>query len=613
MTDLNEGTWLVTQLDQIVATFYLPLVEPLGLPGGQPIESFLHLDADMVRILEETPYELAYQSLEDGRQSVILQNKRARKKLKRKGRRQIWFNKKALSSSLLVHHVTADPLSRSGIDAAALVANLASGERFQVDPDTRFTVGDQQADDIQERIREAAELGVGEVTVIEAAVPLRLIGPVPSLEDPISDDGYVSGNMIEDLDLGVWPLTEPDASVLRNRLYSALAVALKDLRNIQKSYYAVTRHPITLVNKERLPHGLPITLRRLRDVGVPENTQQFFMEVNRNLWSLMRPPSLSQEQIANLQGVRYQVDSGPFSSYLDLYREADAALNRQGDSRSGVLFWALSAESLLDELLFHLFWEEEMTPEMATDRWVNGLETRVKGEYASRLGGSWDLTMDGPLLQWNNKVAEVRHRIVHAGYVPSSQEAHDAHAAMESLFNFICDRLTTPRILVRYPRTAISLIGRAELESRGIYSRRLRELQEDSDEPGWNDTFTRWRLSMSRLRTDKVSGPRQPDAARSTLLAVFHSDGNIKWCLHDYKLHLATAVMFDSRKLTIKQQKSIKKLQAEYVERGMKSPESVAIYGFDTTSIVIENDWKEEYHLVPMAEVMVNRTDLHQS
>ncbi|PRX47062.1 hypothetical protein B0I33_106159 [Prauserella shujinwangii] len=613
MSNLDKGTWLVTQLDQIIATFHLPLVEPLGLPAGQPIESYINLNSDMVRILEEAPYELAYQSLDNNRGQVILQSEKARKKLRRKKRRQVWFNKKSLSSSLLVHHVTADPVSRSGIDTAAVVAEIASGERFHVDADTRFTTGNSLPDHIQERIREAAESGIGEVTVIEAAVPLRLIGEVSTIEELISDDAYLEGNADTDLNIELWPLVEYDPDTLKRRLYSALEVALKDVRNVQKSYYAITRHPITLVNKERLPHGLPITLRQLRDVGVPDRTRQVVMEVNRNLWSLMRPRTLSQEQIRDMVRMRGRVDRGTFSSHLDLYREADVALYRQGDTRSGVLFWALSAESLLDELLFHLYWEEKMTPETAADRWINGLETRVKREYASRLGGSWDLTTNGPLMQWNKGVAEVRHRIVHAGYVPTLQEAQGARHAINSLCDFVCNRLTTSSTLARYPRTAISLVGRAGLKSRGVYSRRLRELLKDADEPSWDDTFARWRQAMSRLRTEQVGQRRQPDAERSSLLAVFHPDGNIKWCLHDYEANLATPIVFDVSKLPIAQQRNIKKLHAEYIENGKKMPESLAIYGFDTTTISINNDWREEYHYVPLAEVMVDRSDFQQT
>jgi hypothetical protein len=613
MRDLDEGQWLVTQLDQFIATFYLPLPEPLGLENGQHFETYLPPNNEAIRILAESNLDLAYQSLDDGpNQRLIVQSANERQRPTDKP--EIWYNKYTLSTSLLIHEVAADPFARSGIDAALVVAKATAGQRFELRE--QLTTLAHRSISVEERISEAAIEGVGAVTVVEAAVPLRLIGGLPDLDDVLRDEEYVLGNAPVDTLLDLWPFidsgtTEVPLTDLLPRLHSALAVAIKDVRAIQKAYYAVTRHPVTALTQNRLPHLVPLVLRRLRDVGDSDRTHIGAIEVNRNVWSLMRPVRLSAEQMSDLNAARSQVDSGAFNSYLDLYRDADSAMRQQGDTRSAALLFALSAESLLDEVLLHLKWEEAQTPEQAAASWIDGLDTRVKREYSSRLGGPWDPKGAGTIGLWTRHVADLRNRIVHGAYIPSSAEAQLARETVDSLLKFLGDQLASQPVLRKYPRTALALLGNAGLERRGAYSRRLRELQDSHTEPIWADTFRRWKEAHSRVRRDSAGSERRPDRSRSFLLSVMHPDGTTSWCLHDPDAHLAAQVNLDVDRLPPEQRASVEQVRSRYLAEEQVEAASIALLD-QPTGVTQIGEWREEYHSVPLAGVMVDKSDFSQ-
>jgi hypothetical protein len=335
--ELDGGRWLVTQLDQFIATFYLPLPEPLGLKNGQHFETYLPPNAESIRLLAESDLDLAYQSL-DELSRVLLQGAADRANLP--GETQIWFNKFWLSSSMIVHQVAGDPFARSGIDAAMVVASATAGERFELRE--RFSTLADRPTGIDDFLSQAVNEGMGGVTVIEAAVPLRLIGNLPAVGDFVRHEGYASGNERPDTFIDLWPFIdsgegEIGITDLVSRLYSALAVAINDIRLIQKAYYAVVRYPVTALTQNRLPHLLPFVLRRLRDIGDAHGSYGGVIETNQNMWPLMSPSALDTKQLSELHIARSQVDTGAFSAYLDLYLDADSALRRQGDTRAAAL------------------------------------------------------------------------------------------------------------------------------------------------------------------------------------------------------------------------------------------------------------------------------------
>lgn len=607
---------MVTHLDQVIASFFLPVAEPLGLPENSPIETFLPINKLAIDRLTESELEFAFAPLHDRSAPAIV---RSADLGEGKGRSapQVWANKFTLSSSLVVHQVGTDPWARSGLDAVSVVAATASGERY--DPNSVRLSTLRQDSQISAHLEEAADLGIGQVTVLEAAVPLRLIGEIGSSDD-------FNGDLLEIVhlpsgpdDLGpspdLWPFFNAQDEVidpvrLTQRLYWALGVAINDIRNVQKAYHSVTRHPITLLTRERLPHLLPVTNRKLRDIGATDNVHQWIVHVNDNAWSLLRPQTLVDRQLEGLAQARRRVDGGVFSAHLDLHREANAALSRQGDTRVAAMLSAIAAESLLDELLMHMMWEEGQLPEEAAEGWIGGLATRVKREYSQRLGGQWDMGGVGPVGDWARDVAGLRHRVVHAAYVPDADEAKRSIAVLDAFVSYLCDRLAAGDRLVRYPRTALTLAGEDGLARRGALTRRIQELSQSSSEPDWTQTFARWQDAHNRIRRDLVEGPRTPRAQTAYLYVVRRTDGTTYWCLHDRASHLAAPVDVDLDELTEEQRHGLASTLESIEAESPGVAVSIEVEKPETIRSSEGKAWQEEYHLVPLADVMVDGSGL---
>src|SRR5699024_10702366 len=128
-------------------------------------------------------------------------------------------------------------------------------------------------------------------------------------------------------------------------------------------------------------------------------------------------------------------------------------------TRIAAMLTGIAAETLLDELLLSLMWEERITPEKAAERWGGTITSRVKKEFQNRLGGRWNLKSAGEVKNWGNDIAYLRNRVAHSAYVPSFEEATLALSRLGELIRFLVDRLLQNRSLQRYPRTAWMLAG----------------------------------------------------------------------------------------------------------------------------------------------------------
>ncbi|WP_146044444.1 hypothetical protein [Amycolatopsis sp. BJA-103] len=612
MNPLDEGVWLVSNERQIIATFYLPLPEPLALASGTQIPTYLRFYRDSIEILNNANIDLLFQSLEISPGMAILETAEQRRLHRSSHGRENWSNKAWLSSSILIHQVASDLIARTGLDAVAAAAEATSSGKFNIDEVELSTIRPLSSE-LRAHLADAAKIGVGTITVAEIAVPTRIIGGQLEFENMVSSEPHIHGSEDPNTQSDTWDFIDGRSisaqdPKLAHRLYSALAVAVKDLRDLQKAYHAVMRAPISLVARERLPQVLPVILRQHQDIGNPTNSTKTLIEVNRNLWPLILPPLMKEEKLKSLNHARSKVNSGAFSAYLDLHREADAALYRQGDTRLGSLLWALSAESLLDELLLHSKWEEKMTPEEAANSWINGLDTRIKREYSSRFGGSWDTSKPGPIRAWSTRVADLRNRIVHGAYIPTALEAQLAGEAVTSLTTFLCDRLSSQNTLRRLPRTALALAAESGLRRRNAFTKSILALQQDRSEPPWDETFKRWRNATSRIRRDSSTSKREPIIENATLLAVVHSNGEIKWCAHDYTNHLAAPMAYPRDLINKAQLEALESIRREYVSHGYNYPISHEI-SYDGELPAPVGNWVEEYHLVPLAGVMVDKSD----
>lgn len=608
---LDHGDWLVAHPGELNAVFFLPLTEPLGFPNNETIPTHYAMDRKIVDSFVTSGLDLTFQRMDEPAEQHL---EIPAEFIREEWSGQNWSHVRALSSSVLVHQVVADPWARSGFDTAMLVARANFDGPFTPDR-PRLSVLDTDSL-ARAALDEVTDLKLGEVTVMEAVVPLKIVGQLPDPDDGLVDiisakfapsPGEHSGEWryVESRD-GKW------ADRLLSRLSGALSAAVDDIRDIQKAYHAVTRHPITLLTRERLPPFLPIIIRRLDAISQPDTWWQGLIRVNDNLWPLAGPETLEKDQLRMVGGMRTRVaQHGAFSAYLDLHREAVSALHRQGDTRMSGILAAVAAETLLDELLLHLMWEEAGRPEDVATQWgETTLVNRVKREYSSRLGGQWDLRFPNAVTRWHREVAALRHRIVHGAYVPTPGQASLAITRVEELVEHLCDRLADKRHRQVYPRTALALAGESGLRRRNAYSALLTALQQDPQEPLWDETFARWRSTVNRLRRDRDAQPREAHAEQARLLAVRRPDGSVHWCLHDPDSCLAAPVTVDLADVPEKQKEG----QIAVLDRvSRESPDdAVSIDVERDTSLPVElaGPWREEYRLVPLVGVMVDRSDL---
>ncbi|WP_353827783.1 hypothetical protein [Agromyces sp. SYSU T0242] len=261
------------------------------------------------------------------------------------------------------------------------------------------------------------------------------------------------------------------------------------IRALQRAYYLETQDAISLVAREQLPTTILVVTER---EGSARSGVFFTHDVS--IRRTMIPEELSDNRLNRLAGIlRAMVPGDPFWPYADLRREALAALWLRGDYRAAVLGAATAAEVLLDTLLLHLFWVEGAKPEVAAALLEeSGVTARVKSQYASRIGGKWNLAGGDPVSEWHSATAAMRNRVAHAGHEPSLDEARAAIQGTLRLEVHLMDLVCTPPRLQKYIKTALAITGIPGIEKRGRMSRRIRELIDATPQADL-DLFHHWR------------------------------------------------------------------------------------------------------------------------
>jgi len=187
----------------------------------------------------------------------------------------------------------------------------------------------------------------------------------------------------------------------------------------------------------------------------------------------------------------------PSIAIMQLQAELNTAFYHDGNSRSAVLFAHSASEVFLDTTLMGMLFEEGLTPEEALSPFNKPLKTRLLTEYHKRLGGSWDPEGTHPVATWLKDLLVLRHRVAHAGYLPSQDEAFAARKAYFALSRHLRNRLALR--VKRYPITASILVTRAGFERRNLRTKAV----DDAINLTSVDVLTRfasWRADVIRMR-----------------------------------------------------------------------------------------------------------------
>jgi hypothetical protein len=411
-------------------------------------------------------------------------------------------------------------------------------------------------------------------------------------------------------------VAEPNSDAIRDALDEALAL----VQYLQRSYHLTVPDPISIVTLERLP---PMTIFAIAQVLEDSHDSSdsinlrvintSILPINLHVWVGQPgrdPAALEQEVGGNLRPLR---PNDQFFTFLEFRREAISAHRLLGDYRAAAMWSGAAAESLLDEVLQSLLWEELNRPEDCVEIFASTISARVRSQYGGRIGGNWSFGANarGPVAGWFRHTATLRNRVIHGGYSPTSEDADRALDALNALVTFLCDRLTNRT--GRYPRTAWMLLG-----GEAGFARRNRRvpavidrLLADPKEVIWGETLFRWRECHARCRQDRESR-RVPDAARSYIYVVTCPDGQRYFCFHDRVVSMAAKKPFVSGEMAAEHFRYYRQAEGEFQRRAGRNAFSI---GFPpgVISSPAPNEWLEEYRLVPMAGVMVDGSDLDGS
>lgn len=328
-------------------------------------------------------------------------------------------------------------------------------------------------------------------------------------------------------------------------LLKALNVAVEHVRFVQRVVAVATQRAVTLTSRATIPPLIPTFAGSLHET-VEDDVNYRLPTIESSIQWIVpdsAPPlafGILQQPFDDemLQKVSTAADNlsrgGAFLTYADLRREAQSQRYLHGSDRMALVAVASAGEVLLDTTLLHMLWEEHVAPTVAAeyfDRHV-GHTARVSRHFPSRLSGGWEPESKTPAGVYLRDVVRLRHRVVHAGHEPSDAEMERAWVALFELERYLGDRLAHQRNLNRYSRTALAWMGENGLRKRRRWTRRVRELMNDSREPNWIETFARWRTHVDRSLSD-LTEPPGTATDQLMLYADLLESGDVRWVIHD--------------------------------------------------------------------------------
>ncbi len=298
-----------------------------------------------------------------------------------------------------------------------------------------------------------------------------------------------------------------------------LDLAIERARWVQQGVATLTQGPVRLVGRRTLPPFLPVLEGKVKlDGAKPTYDNMLLVPVARSaLPQSYGLPStdLDDERLKFLaSAIQAACDRRGFMDFGDLRREAFVQHEVDGNERLAVATYATAGEVLITGLLLHLLWEEGIDPHDAANAFdvQEKHSTRIDRHCAHRLGGNWSRKGDGQVAKYFHDLVHLRHRVVHAGYVPSSEDVDRAQVALADLEHFIGDRLCDPKNLNRYTRTAMAFVGNRGIEKRSRWTKAVETLTNDPDQPDWAESFLRWRAHFDLALSEPTSITASVDA-----------------------------------------------------------------------------------------------------
>lgn len=410
----------------------------------------------------------------------------------------------------------------------------------------------------------------------------------------------------------VIPAVVNPAAAPKEVLLESLEYALDCVRHIQRSLYGTRRIPFRLATKETIPGVLFYEHAKL-DVARADSpdypVEEWIRGIERaNISAVVtqRPAIMSEHEHEAFN--QYMLDRlllAPMYEYIELRRRATVALDRDGDYNTAIIWAGAAAEYLLDEVLRMMFWESGKTPEECVPQFTKlSIATRVKSDYGSIAGTSWNLKTPGPILNWWNNVAQVRNKVIHDVYEARRPQAEAAVHTTDLLLTHIGDLLHTK--LSTHWRSLFILVGPAGLDRRGATAD-YEALRQAVWEPGWTRSFQNWRETNRRMLRDRWE-KRVPDESRSHIIFVWGRRNRGYWILHDSVAHQAIRITIDEAQLIDLHLKFL--YEALDGQQDPNDERAVSTHFEGPVIVRTHKPWREEHELMPMYGALVYGRDI---
>ncbi len=324
------------------------------------------------------------------------------------------------------------------------------------------------------------------------------------------------------------------AALVQNRsvdeLSRVLDTAIAAIADVQASYSTVTGQSVTRLTRPRCP--LAVSMFHHPPAAEPStwhaDASLFFVH---DLFEQIAPSEelLGDDTLRLIDTVHgMRMESAPFLMARELMDDAIRSLRIDGEPRQAAISAGSGCESLFDELLCCMLWEDGERPEDWSKFFSQSLARRVtSSEYSGRLSGSWSVDDDGPVGLWFREVRALRNRVVHGGDEPSTGEAATAVLAAKNLFNFATQLLR--KAVAKYPRTAWMAVGPAL--SKPAVKLHAGPLFNDSREPAWRETARRWERVMHKGVAYGEWQQSDPATELRQLVAIKHATGEVVWAI----------------------------------------------------------------------------------
>ncbi|MGI8855177.1 MAG: hypothetical protein ACR2JW_05465 [Thermomicrobiales bacterium] len=285
----------------------------------------------------------------------------------------------------------------------------------------------------------------------------------------------------------------------------AFTLLLEHLQQLLRAYQVTAKHHVPILTRHRLQ---PAVLLATRDAMA--NTWSDSMSIYiTSLFTgepIAEPPLDSIEMDRLAATLQQFIRRNPVVIVNERMVMARYALNKTGDYAGAVIHAHIAVEVLMDSVLTFALFEEQMKAEDAAVIFSEAAQKRVRTHYGKRLGGDWNPNTSKAIMQWAKVLAPMRNRIVHMGYLPSYEEAHDAIDVVPTIADFVLDRIVQKR--VRYPYLALIFLGRSGLEERKAWTRRIIDLSATLDIPEWLKAYNRWRGEVETLAATPKHGSK---------------------------------------------------------------------------------------------------------